>query len=29
VYTYEYDAEGNRIEQTNIATGAYTLYADG
>ncbi len=26
-YDYQYDADGNRIEQTNIATGAYTTYA--
>ncbi len=26
-YTYQYDAEGNRIEETSIATGAYTTYA--
>ncbi len=26
-YNYEYDADGNRIEQTDIATGAYTTYA--
>ncbi len=26
-YNYEYDADGNRIEQTDIATDAYTTYA--
>ncbi len=26
-YTYQYDAEGNRIEQTNIATGEYSTYS--
>ncbi len=26
-YTYQYDAEGNRIQQTDLATGAYTTYA--
>ena len=25
-YTYQYDADGNQIEHTNIATGAITLY---
>ena len=25
-YNYQYDAEGNRIEKTNISTGAYTTY---
>jgi choice-of-anchor A domain-containing protein/RHS repeat-associated protein len=26
-YTYQYDAEGNRIRQTSIATGAHTDYS--
>ncbi|UUO09290.1 choice-of-anchor D domain-containing protein [Blastopirellula sp. J2-11] len=27
VYNYQYDAEGNRIRRTEIATGAYLLYS--